>query len=125
MASSKRPPSRASKRTPKFDEALAARLRGAVEKHGKVREVKMMGGLCFMLDGHMAAGVIGDKLVLRVGKAAHAGALKQPHVSLMTFTGRPLGGFVYVAKAGVKTGPALQRWVKQAATFTKTLESRT
>ena len=39
-----------------LDEDLAERMRGALAGAGAIREVKMFGGLCFMLNGNMVAG---------------------------------------------------------------------
>ena len=39
-----------------YNEALANRLREALARERGVDEIKMMGGLCFMIDGHMALG---------------------------------------------------------------------
>ena len=38
------------------DEDLAERMRVALAGTGAVREVRMFGGLCFMLNGNMVAG---------------------------------------------------------------------
>ena len=43
-----------------FDETLADRIREGLALRRDVREVKMLGGLCFMVGGHMAIGIIGD-----------------------------------------------------------------
>ena len=80
----------------------------------------MFGGLCFMLHGHMCAGVVGDRLMLRLGEQASQTALEQPHVSPMDFTGRPMRGMVYVDQEGLR-GTALARWVDQAAAFARGL----
>ena len=39
-----------------LDEDLAERVRVALAGTGAVREVRMFGGLCFMLNGNMVAG---------------------------------------------------------------------
>ena len=49
-----------------YDENLAKRLRAAFGKT-KVVEKQMFGGLCMMLRGHMACGIVGEKLMVRVG----------------------------------------------------------
>ncbi|TMJ64941.1 MAG: TfoX/Sxy family protein, partial [Alphaproteobacteria bacterium] len=38
------------------DEDLAERMRAVLGTTGAVREVRMFGGLCFMLNGNMLAG---------------------------------------------------------------------
>lgn len=46
---------------------LADRIREALARASGVDEVRMMGGLCFMIGGHMALGIVGDELMARVG----------------------------------------------------------
>lgn len=93
-----------------FDEGLAERLRDALEDQVVV-EKRMFGGLAMMVRGHMAVGVVGDTLMVRVGKDAYQDALGQPHARPMDFTGKPLRGFVYVAPEGFAEDEDLRRWV--------------
>ena len=74
-----------------YDETLADRIRAAVTTvDGNVTERKMFGGLAFMFNGHMFAGVVGQDLMLRLGEPAASHALNRPHVREMDFTGRPM-----------------------------------
>ena len=59
-------------------------------------ERKTSGGLAFMLNGHMFAGVVGEDLMPRLGEPAASYALSRPHVREMDFTGRPTKGMVFV-----------------------------
>ena len=72
-----------------YDEAAAARIRGALPAAGTVTERRMMGALCFMVDGHMCCGVTGSALMIRVGQNGYAAALAKPHVRPMDLGGRP------------------------------------
>lgn len=99
-----------------YDERLAERVRAVLEGRD-VREQKMFGGLTFMVNGKMACGVVGDVLMVRVGKAAHADALARPHTRPMDFTGRALGGMVYVDAPGVRTKRQLESWVARGVAF--------
>ena len=103
-----------------YDETLADRVRDILECDQGVSERKMFGGLAFMIDGHMACGIAGDDLMLRLGAEGAASALREPHVRPMDFTGRPMTGMVFVEKAGLR-GASLGRWVKAASTFARTL----
>lgn len=103
-----------------YDEQLAERVREELQADPAYSERKMFGGLCFMLHGNMCTGVVGDRLMLRVGQAAAEAALEQPHVSPMDFTGRPMKGMVYVDQDGL-SGAALARWVDQAAAHARSL----
>jgi hypothetical protein len=68
----------------------------------------------------MCCGIVGNDLMLRLGKDQAAQALEQPYVRPMDFTGRPMAGMVYVALEGLDED-TLNRWLTQAATFARTL----
>ncbi|MBL8381663.1 MAG: TfoX/Sxy family protein [Burkholderiales bacterium] len=89
-----------------------------------VTEKKMMGGLCFMVRGHMVCGVAMDRLMVRVGADGYEAALRLAHAAPMDFTGRPLRGFVYVAAAGVSTQRGVAAWMKRALAFVAGLPAK-
>ena len=93
-----------------YDERLAERVRRVLDGRPGVTERRMFGGLAFMVDGHMACGVLRDELIVRVGAESDA-ALADPHARPFDFTGRPSRGMVYVAPSGVATDADLERWV--------------
>ncbi len=84
----------------------------------------MFGGLAFLLQGHMACGVVGDDLVVRVGPDAYAAALRRRHARPMDFTGRPLTGFVYVGSDGTRAARALHDWLERGVAFAGRLPSK-
>jgi TfoX/Sxy family transcriptional regulator of competence genes len=103
-----------------YDEKLADRMRDVLVTEPGVTERKMFGGLAFMVRGHMACGVLGDDLMLRLGADGAESALEQPRVRPMDFTGRPMKGMVFVDPAGLR-GAALRRWVGRAVSFVASL----
>lgn len=101
-----------------YDTTLADR----VADHFTARDVpfeakRMMGGLCFMVDGKMCVGVTKDRLMVRLDPADEGAALKQPGCVPMDFTGRPMKGFVFVHPEGWEEDEDLARWLTQALTF--------
>jgi TfoX/Sxy family transcriptional regulator of competence genes len=51
-----------------YDQHLAERIQTILSRRGiPYEEKKMMGGLCFMVDQKMLAGVVHDQLMARVG----------------------------------------------------------
>jgi hypothetical protein len=76
------------------DEDLAERVRAVLAGNGQLREVRMFGGLCFMLNGNMIGGVSKRGLLVRVGKEGHASALARPDARLMEMAGRLMEGYV-------------------------------
>lgn len=107
-----------------YDEDLAGRVREALSGVRDVGEIKMFGGLCFTVAGHMAVGVTGEELMVRVGSDAHADALSRPYAREMTFTGKSMNGFVFVSPGGLR-GAALASWVDSAVAFVKALPPKT
>jgi hypothetical protein len=102
------------------DEALAERMRVALAGTGAVREVRMFGGLCFMLNGNMVAGTSKRGLMVRVGNEQQAGALARPGTKRMEMTGRPMEGYVFVDPPPADD-PSLRDWLALAVAFVKTL----
>jgi TfoX/Sxy family transcriptional regulator of competence genes len=105
-----------------YDEDISERIRRVLANRRDVVEKKMMGGLCFMLDGRMCCGVVGSALMVRVGREDYQAALAQPHVRPLEFGGRRPSGFVLVDPAGVSTARTLESWVKRGVDFVATLD---
>ena len=104
-----------------YDQGVVDRVRKVLAKRRNVAERRMFGGLTFMVGGHMACGVVGDELMVRVGPDAYPEALKNSHAREMDFTGTPLKGFVFVEPKGFATEENLREWLDQAVAFVKTL----
>jgi TfoX/Sxy family transcriptional regulator of competence genes len=100
-----------------YDERLAERVRRVLSDRDDIVERKMFGGLCFMVNGKMCCGITATDFMVRVGKAGYEDALTQPHARPMDFTGRPLKGIIYVAEEGLRSEPALRRWVNRGLSF--------
>ena len=94
-----------------YDEKLAERIRKILGPSKSIREQKMFGGLCFLVKGKMACGVLKNDLVVKIGKENHNKAMAYKHVRSFNFTGKPMVGIVYVAPAGLKTKKDLTKWV--------------
>lgn len=103
-----------------FDEGLAHRIREMMADRPGITEKRMFGGLCFLVDGKMLGGIIGDDLMARVGPVNYAAAMAKPHVRAMDFTGRPLKGFVYVDSAGIESDAELWEWLDAGYQFALT-----
>ena len=78
------------------EQELVASVRAALSGAGTIREVKMFGGLGFMLNGNLIAGASKRGLLLRVGKERQHEALAQPGARPMEMKGRTMEGYIYV-----------------------------
>jgi TfoX/Sxy family transcriptional regulator of competence genes len=108
-----------------FDDQLARRVRTLLAEVPDVSEQRMFGGLAFLVSGHMACGIVGSDLMLRLGEAGADAALDRPHVRPMDFTGRPMRTMVYIAAEGIVTDPALEHWVEHAVEYVRALPPKT
>lgn len=105
-----------------IDEKVADAVRGALADAPGVREVKMFGGLGFMLGGNLLACTSGRGLLVRVGEAGKAGAVERG-ATPMVMNGREMKGFVWVK--GSLDARRVHRWVREAQTFVETLPPKT
>jgi TfoX/Sxy family transcriptional regulator of competence genes len=75
---------------------LIVSVREALAGSSDIREVRMFGGIGFMLNGNMVAAVSRRGLLLRVGKDRQAEALAQWGARPMVMRGRVMEGYIYV-----------------------------
>jgi TfoX/Sxy family transcriptional regulator of competence genes len=104
-----------------YDEDLAHRVRARLAEQDGITEKAMFGGLAFLLRGNMAVGISGDELMVRVGPDATDDALARPHTRVFDMTGRPMKGWILVARDGVKTSRQLGAWVRRGVQFAGSL----
>ena len=105
-----------------YDVQAADGVRVLLSDRHDVVERKMMGGLVFMVNGHMCVTSSGrGGILVRVGPEAQAGVLKEPHVKPMTMAGRSMAGFVRVMPDGYRTAASLRKWVKRGVKFVESL----
>jgi hypothetical protein len=98
------------------DPHLADELRRALDGRAGIKEQAMFGGYCWLLNGNMLCGVEVRRFMFRVGKAQEAEALVRPGAESVVFSGRKMGGIVWVgADAALEEG--LAGWIDLAAAF--------
>ena len=100
-----------------FDEALASRLRTRLSSLPRVEEKRMMGGLCFMVEGKMALGIMKDELMVRIDPARHEALVERPGARTMELGKRPMHGYLLVEPDALRTARDLEEWVQQALDF--------
>jgi TfoX N-terminal domain len=108
-----------------YDEALADRLREILYGEEGLTEVRMFGGLAFLINGHMSVSASGQGgLLLRVDPAdrrdlaARAGA--QPFV----MRGRAMEGWLRVGVEGIRTRRQLESWAGIGVAYARSLPAK-
>ncbi|OGG94101.1 MAG: RNA methyltransferase [Candidatus Lambdaproteobacteria bacterium RIFOXYD12_FULL_49_8] len=100
-----------------YDEGLAARIEELLGERPGFSFKRMFGGLCFLLNGNMLCGVVGEELMLRVGPDQYEATLARPGAKEMDFTGRPLKGMIYVNNPYFEETEDLKSWLEIALQF--------
>jgi TfoX/Sxy family transcriptional regulator of competence genes len=105
-----------------YDENLAQHVRENLLGTPNLTEMKMFGGIAFLINGNMACGVTRNDLIVRVGPGASDKALATPYTKPFTMTGRPpMSGWVQVEPAGFTTEEELQAWITQGLDYARSL----
>lgn len=107
-----------------YDPELYERMRRSLEGVDGVEERRMFGGVAFLVNGNMACGVANSQMMVRVGADAYERTLAERHVAPMTFTGKPLAGFVYVEPAGLSRPEQVARWTARGVDYARTLPAK-
>ena len=100
-----------------YDETLADRVCHCLAELPGTEEKRLMGGLCFMVAGKMALGIMKDELVVRVDPAGFADLLERPGARAMDMHTRPMVGYILVDPATLRTAKELKAWIDIALEF--------
>jgi TfoX/Sxy family transcriptional regulator of competence genes len=104
-------------------ENLQRTVRAALPISPGTREVRMFGGIGFMLNGNLLLGASERGLLVRVGKDGYRAALARPGAQPMVMRGRTMDGYVRVAPQALEES-AVESWVELAIAFVKTLPAK-
>jgi hypothetical protein len=115
--------SRSHGQSPAPDLELADAVRSVLAGVKPVAEVKMFGGIGFMLNGNLLVGASKRGLLLRVGKDGQSQALAKPGTRQMEMRGRLMDGYIYVNPP--ISPDAVRGWVEMATAFVRTLPPKT
>ena len=104
-----------------YDEELANRIRELTAAEAGLTEVRMFGGLAFLIDGHMSVAATRDGLMVRVEPADTDELLAKPHAQPFEMRGRDLRGWLRVEPDGVRTKRQLEPWVRRGVAYARSL----
>lgn len=108
-----------------YDEGLAGRIRNALPDGVDIREMKMFGGLAFLVGGNMAVAASGQGgLMVRVDPTTSDDIVAKTKAYPMEMRGRLMQGWLRVDAADVRTAPQLAKWVRIGTTYAGSLPSK-
>lgn len=111
-----------------YSEESAHRIRERLEGLPEISEIKMMGGLCFLMSGNMLGATRLEKtgrelFLFRVGKDGMAEALRIDGAEPMVNGTRTMSGFVRV-EASECDDAALSNWLSMCVSFVSGLPAK-
>ncbi len=105
-----------------YDEVLAARIRELLVDEPDITEVKMFGGLAFLISGNMAVAASGQGGILVRADPAHGDRLlATTQARPMEMRGRTMQGWLLVDDDVVHTKRQLARWVGIGTKYARSL----
>lgn len=104
-----------------YDQGLAVRLEELFEGRSGYEQKRMFGGICWLLNGNMVAGIYKEWLIVRVGEERAEKILKEKHVKPMDITGKLMKGWAMVGPEGIEDDKALKRYISFAVRFVEVL----
>ena len=107
-----------------YNTDLEEKIDTATKRWKNIVKKKMFGGVCYLINGNMAFGIIKDNLIVRMDKAKSAESLKARNVRPFDFTGKPLAGLILVQEAGWKKQAEREQWIAIGKTFASSLPEK-
>lgn len=107
-----------------YNTELADRVRQALNRQRAIREQKMFGCICFLMNGNVLVGIWGDSLVVRLGPEQAAKGLREPDVKTFDITGHAMRGWIVVKPAGLEEDEQLLHWISRARDFVRQLPKK-
>jgi hypothetical protein len=105
-----------------YDEDLANRIRELISAEPGLSEMKMFGGLAFLIEGNMSVAASGTGgLMLRCPPEQTEALRAKPHAEPFVMRGKVMAGWLRVAPEGVATRRQLERWVERGVEYARSL----
>src|SRR3984893_14215012 len=105
-----------------YDTDLADRIRELLGPLRAVEEMRMFGGLAFLINGNMSVAVSGQGgLMGRAPPDDTEKLLGRAHVNPLVMAGREVRGWIRVDSDGVKTKRRLTDWVTRGVDYARSL----
>ena len=108
-----------------YDEQLATRVRHLLQAEPGLSEMRMFGGLAFLVDGNMAVSASSKGgLLLRVDPSHTESLVDEPDVRRFEMRGRQMDGWLHVASDVVESEEDLRRWVSHGLAYARSLPAK-
>ena len=108
-----------------YDEDLADRIRELVAAESRLTEMKMFGGLAFLIGGNMAVAASGQGgVMVRVDPAKSDSIVDTTKARVVVMRGRPMPGWLRVDAEHLGTERQLAKWVELGTQYARSLPAK-
>lgn len=107
-----------------YDEGIYKRVADSLSGVKGISEMKMFGGICFLLNGNMVCGVNGERILLRVNPSEGEELAKKDGVEPMIHGGRSIKGFLQLSPRSFSSDKNLQNWMDITLDFVSKLPAK-
>ena len=105
-----------------YDEETANRIREVVQSEDGLSEMRMFGGLAFLINGNMAVAASGQGgLLLRCDPAETDALVAEPGAARFEMRGKEMDGWLRIDTSAVNTDKRLHRWVAVGVNYARAL----
>jgi hypothetical protein len=108
-----------------YDADLADRIRELVVAESGLTEMKMFGGLAFLIGGNMAVAASGQGgVMVRVDPAQSDALVDTTKARVVVMRGRPMPGWLRVDAEHLGTRRQLAKWVELGTQYARSLPAK-
>ncbi|HEY6399328.1 MAG TPA: TfoX/Sxy family protein [Solirubrobacteraceae bacterium] len=108
-----------------YDVDLADRIRELLASHSDLTEMKMFGGLAFLIGGNMAVAASGQGgVMVRVDPAQSDTLVATTTARIVEMRGRPMPGWLKVDTDHLRTKRELAKWVALGTKYARSLPAK-
>lgn len=105
-----------------YDEETANRIRELVQREEGLSEMRMFGGLAFLINGNMAVAASGKGgLLLRCDPAETDALTAEPNAGRFEMRGKEMDGWLRVDPRAITSDKGLRRWVAVGVGYARSL----
>ncbi len=105
-----------------YDEDLADRIRELIADEPDLSEMRMFGGLAFLIAGNMSVAASGQGgIMVRVAHEDTDALVAKHHARQFEMRGKAMRGWVRVDADGLRTKRQLEPWVKRGVAYARSL----
>ena len=102
-----------------YDDALAERIRALIGSEPKLTEMKMFGGLAFLINGNMSVAASGQGgMLVRVDPAESDELMRTTRARPMEMRGRTMPGWLHVEP---RDDGEIRTWVERGVAYARSL----